>query len=81
MLQRLRKIIHIVIGILLLLLGILGVVLPVLHGTIFLIVGFIILSFESPYIEKKLVSLTEKNPILHGWYLKLNRILRKFFRK
>lgn len=81
MLQGLRKIIHILIGMLLLLLGLLGLALPVLNGTIFLIIGFIILSFESPYIERKLLFLTEKNPTLHKWYTKLNRILRKVFRK
>jgi uncharacterized protein YqgC (DUF456 family) len=76
-----RKIMHLTIGILVVLIGIAGLVLPIINGTLLLIVGFIIISFESPYVEKKLFILTQKNKFIHSMYLRLEKILRNFFRK
>ena len=76
-----RKIMHLSIGFLIILLGIAGLVLPILNGTLLLIIGFIIVSFESPYVEKKLFILTQKNKTIHLLYLRLEKVLRKFFRK
>lgn len=74
-----RKILHILLGLTLLILGLAGLVLPILNGTIFLIVGFILISFESPYVEKKLQNFASKNKTIHSIYLKLDVILRKIF--
>lgn len=74
-----RKFTHIILGSLLILVGIAGLILPILNGTIFLIVGFILISFESPYVERKLQELTSKNKLLHKYYLKLDGFLRKHF--
>lgn len=63
------------------LIGIAGLVLPVLNGTIFLIVGLIIISFESPLVEERLLKLTQKNKTVHHLYLKLEKVLRKFFKQ
>ncbi len=81
MINTTRKILHIILGILLLTLGVAGLVLPIINGTILLIIGFILISFESPYVEKKLATLTQKNKFIHSLHLKLESILRKFFRK
>jgi uncharacterized membrane protein YbaN (DUF454 family) len=76
-----RKIMHLSVGFLVVLLGIAGLVLPILNGTLLLIIGFIIISFESPYVEKKLFTLTQKNKTVHALYLRLEKALRVFFRK
>ena len=76
-----RKILHICLGVLLLILGVAGLVLPIVNGTILLMVGLILISFESPYVEKHFLTLTQKSKFIHGIHLKLEKILRKFFRK
>jgi uncharacterized protein YqgC (DUF456 family) len=75
-----QTVLHIFTGIPLILLGILGLVLPVLNGTVLLIIGLIILSFEYPYIERKLFTITQKNKVIHALYLKLEKIMRRIFR-
>lgn len=75
-----RRVFHILIGTLFILVGIAGLILPILNGTIFLIIGLIIISFENPYVEKKLYTLTQKNTLLHSLYIKLEKITRKIFR-
>lgn len=79
MMQTSRKILHIVLGILLLILGVAGLILPFVNGSILLIVGFILISFESPYVEKHLSRLTQKNKFIHSLHIKLEVFLRKFF--
>jgi uncharacterized protein YqgC (DUF456 family) len=79
--NQIRKILYLLLGLSLILLGIAGLVLPIINGTILLIIGFIIISFESPTLEKKLYTLTQKNAIIHGLYVKIDRFLRKFFKK
>lgn len=74
-----RKILHITVGIFLLCVGLLGLVLPILNGLLFLVCGLIVLSFESRYVEKKLFEMTQKNKFAHHWHLKLEKWLRRFF--
>lgn len=76
-----QKMLHLVLGTIFIVIGIIGLVLPVLNGTLFLVIGFIIISFESPYVEKKLFTLTQKNKTVHRLYLSLEKTLRKFFKK
>ncbi len=80
-LKTIRKIIHVTIGSTLLIAGLVGLVLPVLNGIIFLIIGGILISFESPYVEKKLIALTKKNKKVHALHLMLEKKLRSFFGK
>lgn len=80
MAQTSQKILHITLGVFLILVGIIGLVLPFINGTVLLIVGFILISFESPYIEKHLSRLTQKNKLTHSLHLKLEIFLRKIFR-
>jgi uncharacterized membrane protein YbaN (DUF454 family) len=76
-----RKALHITLGLFLVILGIAGLVLPLLNGTVLLIVGFIIISFENERIEKFLLRMTAKNHTLHTLHKKLDLFLRKIFKK
>lgn len=77
----LPRIINWVLGSLFLTVGVAGVILPILNGTFFLILGLILISFESPYVEKKLHHLTSKSKMIHGWHLYLEKVLLKYFIK
>lgn len=74
-----KKLLHVILGILLILLGITGLVLPVLNGTLLLLLGFILLSFESPYVEQHLRKLAEKNRLTKEWHEKLTTFMKKHF--
>lgn len=76
-----RKILHLSIGSLFLIIGIAGLALPILSGTLFLILGCIVISFESPYVERKLLFLVQKNKTANFWFIKLEKLMRKLFRK
>ena len=75
------RIITWVLGSLFITVGIAGVVLPILNGTFFLILGLVLISFESKYVEKKLHRITSKNKVIHEWHLLLEKWLRKYFIK
>lgn len=75
-----RTVFHILIGALFVIFGVLGLLLPIINGTVLLIIGLIIISFENPYVEKKLFSVTQKNKLIHSLYLKLEKVIRKIFR-
>ncbi len=77
--QKIKKLIHIFLGIALVLLGVVGLVLPILNGIIFLLLGFILLSFESPYIEFHLSKLAHKNITIGSWYEKLLIFMKRLF--
>ena len=78
-----RKIIkrttYIALAIILIAVGILGIILPVLNGTIFLLLGFILLSFESPFIHSHLQRIAAKNDTVNSLYKKLDNWMRKIF--
>ncbi len=76
-----KKIFLVLLGICLIIVGIAGVVLPVVNGTFFILLGIILLSFESKYIEERLLRVVEKNKTLHKWHKKIDHVLRKVFRK
>lgn len=77
--HKLKKIIHLLLGTMLVLLGVAGLVLPILNGTILLLIGFILLSFESKYVEYHLNKLAHKNTTTGEWYEKLQKWMRKIF--
>ncbi len=81
MIKNVRKLLHIALGGILVLIGLAGLLLPIVNGTILLIIGLIIISFENPIIEKKLYAFTQKNHTLHSWHLKLEKFLRKILGK
>jgi membrane protein implicated in regulation of membrane protease activity len=69
------------LGSLFLSVGVIGAILPIMNGTFFLILGLILISFESPYVEKMLHKITNKNRIAQKWHYKLENWLRKYFVK
>lgn len=75
-----KRTFYIFIAFLLIFIGICGLILPILNGIIFLLLGFILLSFESPYIHRHLQRLASKNEQLSRWYLKLDTWMRKIFK-
>lgn len=74
-----RKTFYIFIACLLIIVGVFGLVLPILNGVIFLLLGFILLSFESLYIHHHLQRIAAKNDHVNHWYKKLDAWMRKIF--
>lgn len=77
--HRLKKIIHLILAFILISLGLAGLILPILNGTILLLLGFILLSFESTYVEQHLSRIAHKNTQLGEWYEKLSAWMKKTF--
>ena len=75
----LPRIINLALGGFFVTLGVAGVILPIVNGTFFLIIGLVLISFESNYVKKKLHILTSKNKVIHKWHLYLEGVLRKYF--
>ena len=70
-----KRIIRYLLGILFIILGALGMFLPVLQGILFLIIGLLILAPESRFIKRHLVKLRKKYPTL---FSKAKHIKTKF---
>lgn len=81
MIRNLSKVLTVSIGVIFVILGLAGLVLPLVNGTVLLIVGFIIISFENLYIEKKLLHFTKKNKTIYTIHSKLDLFLRKIFKR
>ncbi len=75
-----KRIAYILIACFLIIIGLAGIVLPILNGLIFILLGLILLSFESPYIEYKLQQAAAKNSYIEKWYTKLHSIMKKIFK-
>lgn len=80
MIRTTRKILHISLGLFLVCFGILGLVLPIINGTVLLILGFVIISFESVYVERKLNHFTRRYEATHKIHRFLDDKLRKLFK-
>ncbi len=78
--RHLKRTFYIIIAIFLVLLGITGIILPFLHGTMFLMIGLILLSFEIPYIEYHLERLVQKNNRINILHKKLHKWTREIFK-
>ncbi|MCF7843376.1 hypothetical protein K9M47_00580 [Candidatus Gracilibacteria bacterium] len=74
-----KHVLRVILGAVFILVGILGVFLPILNGILFLLLGLILLSFENKYIHKHLQSAVSKNDFINKWYLKLDILMRKIF--
>ncbi len=57
-------------GVLAIVIGVLGIALPILPGWPLIFIGFILISLESPRIDNYLNSLVSKNKHLEKYYLK-----------
>lgn len=75
-----KRTLYIVIALLLITVGIFGLVLPILNGVLFLLLGFILLSFESSYIHYHLQKIASKNDTINAWYKKLDSWMRRVFK-
>ncbi len=73
------RILKLLLAFLLFLVGLAGIVLPILNGTIFIILALILVSFESKYVKKQFHALTKKNATIHKWHLYLEDIMKKLF--
>jgi uncharacterized membrane protein YbaN (DUF454 family) len=63
-----------------LLIGILGFVLPVLNGTLFVVIGLILISFEHKKTEDFLNRLASRNSKVQALYTKLYNSMKRLFR-
>jgi uncharacterized membrane protein YbaN (DUF454 family) len=70
-----KKIAILVTGWFFILLGIVGLFLPILQGILFIAIGLLILSRESPWAKKILVKLRRRYP---EQYKKLDKFRQKF---
>ena len=51
-----------IVGWVFLILGILGLFLPVLQGILFLAIGMVLLSYESPWFKQKIILVEKRFP-------------------
>lgn len=67
-----------ILGALFLVVGVIGIFVPILQGVLFIIIGLVILSFTSPSFEIWLENVLSKNKAIHKHYTyhrdKLKRI-------
>ncbi len=71
--RHIKRITFIVVGVLFVLLGFVGIVLPVLQGFLFLAIGLIFLSISSPRFRVWIESHTRRYPKVHAVIEKLER--------
>lgn len=77
--KNLKRTLHISLALLMLTIGLLGIVLPLLNGTLFIVIALILLSFENRKLEQFLERWMSKNKTAHRVYEKLNSLLRRWF--
>lgn len=65
----------------LLVLGVLGLFLPVLQGVLFLVVGLIILSRHAPWAERLLARLKARFPRLGSVFTKAEHLAERWIHK
>lgn len=75
----LQKVIRLTLASFLFIIGVLGLVLPLLNGTFFIVVALIVLSLEVPALEMWLDSLSEKNVKIEKIYKKMKHFIKKHF--
>lgn len=74
-----KKILRICIAALLLIPGVLGIFLPVLSGTFFIVAALLILSLEIPSLELWLDKIGRKNSKVNHVYIKIKHFIQKHF--
>ena len=75
-----KKVFHITLGFILIFIGVVGLVLPILNGIILLLLGLILLSFESAYIQSRLAGAAHRHHFIGSLYEKLNTSMKKLFK-
>lgn len=74
-----RKTIRITLASLLFVLGIAGLVLPILNGTLFIVFALLILSLEIPALEERLDRIGTKHKKVHPYYTRWKGFIKKYF--
>ncbi len=75
-----KRILKISLGILLILLGLIGLFLPILQGILFLLLGTLILSSESKRVRRLMAVLRLRYPKQYEKTRQLGNKIRRFFR-
>lgn len=76
--KKIKKVIVLTIGIIFIIFGLLGLVLPFLQGIIFLAIGFFLISFYFPKVYLWIERHTKKYPRLSEKIKKIEVWIRKF---
>ncbi len=76
--QKLKKGLVLTIGIIFIILGLFGLVLPFLQGILFLIIGILLISLCFPAVRLKLKKHTERHPHTFSLITKMEKWLVKF---
>ena len=76
--KKIKKILILTFGIFFILLGLLGLVLPFLQGILFLIIGFLLLSFYFPQTSTILKRYLHKHPYLVEKIEKIEKKIKEF---
>jgi uncharacterized protein len=83
--MRLRRFAILAAGWIFVVLGVLGLFLPILQGILFLAIGFYLLSLESPWARRFIEKMRQRYPRLGGTFdtaqLRAVRVARRFRRK
>ncbi len=69
-----------VLIVLFLILGFIGLAIPFLPQAIFFAIAIILISFEVPWVEKKIEKFLQRFPEILKMYLKLKGVLEKHLR-
>lgn len=76
-----RNTVIIFIAVFLILVGVAGLVLPLLPGALFILVGLLLLSAYNPRFEYWILSITKKYPPLHHIALDLQAFIERIIGK
>lgn len=74
-----KKSFRMFLGFLFILIGITGILLPLINGLLFILAGLLILSIDSPKLENFLDNLVNKNLHLEKMYRKVKLFIKKIF--
>jgi uncharacterized membrane protein YbaN (DUF454 family) len=73
-----KKIARFTIALILFIIGLLGLILPVVNGTLFIMASLLILSLEIPALEKFLDRQGRRNSTVNHYYEKCKRFIEKY---
>jgi uncharacterized membrane protein YbaN (DUF454 family) len=76
-----KKVMTYVAGWFFIFLGIVGLFLPILQGILFIAIGLLILSRESPWAQKMLMKLEKKYPKQYAEFEKFKRKMSSYFKR
>lgn len=76
--KNVKRMILLTVGIIFILFGLIGLVLPILQGIIFLAIGFILVSFCFPKVRLWMKHHTERRPHLSRMVNKMEKWIIKF---